>query len=58
MRCKLNERELATVLYALREVQRKGIDPAAMHFNDLEEGNGPLDADEIDDLCERLNCGE
>jgi len=45
--------ELSTILAALRLFQ---------HFpaQDLEqfEGVDPLDEDEIDSLCERLNCGE
>jgi len=53
----LNERELATVLAALRLFQRiqdalflGGMD----HFADCE----PLPNDDIDDLCERINCGD
>lgn len=62
---KLNDRELATVLAALRNLQedigqytdKDGWtveDAFADHFTEHE----PLSLDEIDDLCERLNCGE
>lgn len=51
----LNERELATVLHALRKL----VDPmncnyVCGHFDDVK----PLNDEEIDELCERLNCGE
>lgn len=45
----LNERELATVLAALRHWQRG----SQSHF----DGPPPLTLTEIDVLCERLNCG-
>ena len=53
----LSTRELATVLAALRLWQdfvRDGTDAAQGldHFYD----HKPLDASEIDELCERLNC--
>ena len=51
----LTDRELATVLWALRRLQnaldtedQKGY----VHF----EEHDPLTSDEIDALCERLNC--
>ena len=51
-----NDRETAMVLYALRKVQEslvKGTDLSEEgHFVEVE----PLNADEIDDLCERINC--
>jgi hypothetical protein len=55
----LTDRELATVLAALRYWQQdllanEGEPPISEHF---EGGNTPLDAEEIDELCERLNCG-
>jgi hypothetical protein len=55
----LTDRELATVLAALRYWQQhllanEGEPPISEHF---EGGVTSLDADEIDDLCERLNCG-
>ena len=48
---KITERELATVLAALRKFQES---PAAgaEHFKDVR----PLTANQIDELCERLNC--
>jgi hypothetical protein len=61
---KLNEREHATVLAALRLWQARRPDDAderwdALH--DIAENGGeiePLDADEIDALCERINVRE
>jgi hypothetical protein len=50
MKRELNERELATVLAALRIFQRDP-DPTMEHFDEVE----PLSADEIDELCEELN---
>ena len=51
----LSVRELATVLAALRSWQADSNNAAkhSPHFDDYE----PLAADEIDELCERLNCG-
>ncbi len=48
---KITEKELATVLAALRKFQKS---PAinAEHFKDVR----PLTANQIDELCERLNC--
>lgn len=50
---KLTDRELATVLAALRLFQNH---PAnrMIHFTDVK----PLTNDDIDDLCERLNTTE
>ena len=50
----LSERELATVLAALRVWQANPVPPAsvAAHFEEY----SPLSAAEIDELCERLNC--
>jgi hypothetical protein len=57
----LDARELATVLAALRNWQthlcvNDGLPGAefAEHF----EGIDPMTDEEIDELCERLNCGE
>jgi len=56
----LSEREIATVLAALRAWQQSpmrgdcGLDDIATDSGTVEA----LDADEIDDLCERINCGE
>lgn len=46
----LNNREIATIIAALRKFQRNP-DPNMEHF---EEG-APLSNEEIDDLCQRLN---
>ena len=57
MTTKLNSRELATVLAALRYWQTTQDDPKGYspeHFEDDE----PLDDNEIDALCERLNVAE
>jgi len=52
-----NDRELATVLHSLRQVQddmhESGEKPDGTHFNLV----SPLTEDEIDVLCERLNLG-
>jgi hypothetical protein len=57
----LTDRELATVLAALRHWQRtvpaKGKQPADGGYPHFDEHN-PLSADEIDDLCQRLNFGD
>jgi hypothetical protein len=53
----VNSRELATVLAALRYWQQDLIaneeGPISEHFN----AHTPLTVEEIDDLCERINCG-
>lgn len=55
----LSAREVATILAALRQYQR-----GTYHRLELEEiaTNGgefeALTADEIDELCQRINCGE
>jgi hypothetical protein len=51
----LTSRELATVLAALRHWQQdlaQNQRPISEHFAD----ETPLSVEEIDDLCERLNC--
>jgi hypothetical protein len=56
MTIRLNERELATVLAPLRYWQQhlaENDNPISEHFAD----QTPLTVEEIDDLCERLNCG-
>ena len=51
----LTERELATILAALRywqrTLQKDGQPPVTEHFTEAT----PLDEEEIDELCERLN---
>lgn len=51
----LNSQELATVLAALRFWQRKG--PTTIEWDIATNGGKflPLDDNEIDDLCEKLN---
>lgn len=51
---RFTERELTTILYGLRQVQQEEAEfvAGAVHFIDID----PLNDDEIDDLCERLNC--
>lgn len=53
----LNERELGAVLAGLRTWQAMS-DGAPPEIDDIADGGGafdPLDADEIDELCERIN---
>lgn len=58
---KFNDRELATVLAALRhwQIQRDRYIPGA-HLDIATDGGAfeRLDDDEIDDLCERLNASQ
>lgn len=56
----MNSRELATVLAALRYFQEKHpyASDAEICFPDYFADVSPLSMDEIDELCERLNCGE
>lgn len=56
---RLNDREHATVLAALRFWQREGR-ASGGHEHDIADNGGklkPLGVGEIDALCERLNCG-
>jgi hypothetical protein len=57
---KLDSRELGTVLAALRLWQVYPYNPLDEFANIATNGGEhvPLLDDEIDDLCERLNCGE
>jgi hypothetical protein len=55
MRPQISDRELATVLAALRYWQQDLAEndrPISEHF----ESETPLTVEEIDMLCERLNC--
>ncbi len=57
---RFTERELATVLAALRYWQQDlaaNEDEGPILPDHFEEGLAPLTVAEIDDLCERLNCG-
>jgi len=53
MLAQLTNRELATVLASLRTAQKQGFDPETQI---IFEGKSPLRPNEIDALCERLNC--
>jgi hypothetical protein len=62
MTIKLSNRELATVLAALRYWQQNlavaaGQDGTSFSPDHFDEVNTPLTVEEIDDLSERLNCG-
>ena len=57
---KLTDRELATILAALRYWQREGLTSGGSEI-DVATDNGiidELDRGEIDDLCERLNTSD
>ena len=57
----MTARELATVLAALRYYQNSPSIGEPSYVNDIATGNGAFEhmtADEIDDLCEKLNLGE
>ncbi len=53
----LNNRELATILAALRYWQREGLMSAGAEHDIATDGDTlrEMNADEIDSLCERLN---
>jgi hypothetical protein len=59
MTCKakvsFNDRELATVLSALRMVQKRGVDAEVHDALFAEIDDAILDDSEIDHLCERIN---
>ena len=54
----MNKRELATVLAALRYWQREGLISGGHEQDIASDGETikPLSAEEIDALCEELNC--
>lgn len=58
----LSNRDIATILCALRVYQHNGMaHPAAIaaDMEDIETNGGkhqPMDACDIDELCERINC--
>ncbi len=55
----LNNREVATVLAALRHWQR--VTNPRLELEEIASDGGtlePLSVEEIDDLCERINCSE
>lgn len=59
----LNSRELATILHGLRLIQCEGrIEGCAAgdceHFDEDSGGAASLTNDEIDELCEAINCGQ
>lgn len=53
---KLTSRELATVLAALRYWQQDSIEQAEGPMQEYFDEHTPLTPDEIDRLCEELNC--
>jgi hypothetical protein len=56
---KIDERELATILAALRFWQAQDAPPARQYDIATDCGEiDPLTVGEIDALCERINCGE
>lgn len=60
MNVRLTDRELATVLAALRYFQQdltENEDEGPISPDHFTEQITPLSVDEIDALCERLNCG-
>ena len=61
-RKKMSNRQLATILAALRMWQTDVTDnedfPAIpVDFGEFFADDAPLNSDEIDELCEQLNCG-
>lgn len=56
----LSTRELATILTALRYWQRTGVMHLCHEYAIATDGGDftAMSVDEIDDLCERLNCTE
>ena len=60
MNAYLSRRELATLLAALRYWQQdlaKHEDGGPIIADHFDSQTTPLSVEEIDDLCERLNCG-
>jgi hypothetical protein len=56
---KLTDRELATVLAALRNWQADALnEDMKQEFRDYFVEHAPLNDNEIDDLCERLCCDD
>ncbi|MGI9376025.1 MAG: hypothetical protein ACR2PC_08030 [Tsuneonella suprasediminis] len=53
----LDDRELSTILAALRDHQRRHCAPDLADVASNLNRHEPLTSDEIDGLCERLNCG-
>lgn len=54
-----HRRELGTILAALRSWQRRGRrdrEPMIMSILTDDDSFAPLDPEEIDELCQRLNC--
>ena len=57
MENELNDQELATVLAALRLFQRHRVEAErSIHFCATRDSPQPLTNEQIDELCERLNC--
>jgi hypothetical protein len=57
MTVELSPRDLATVLATLRMWQSLLIRGEAPTDSDHFDEDAPLDVDEIEELCERINCG-
>jgi hypothetical protein len=56
---KVSAKEVATILAALRDWQRWHLGQAGEDAIATNDGEfDPLDDVEIDDLCQRLNCGD
>lgn len=51
---KLNDRETASILYALRTTCWSPVRNSTGHFDDV----APLTPEELDELCIRINCGD
>jgi len=57
MENELNDQELATVLAALRLFQQHRDEAVGcVHFCATKDSPQPLTDEQIDELCERLNC--
>lgn len=58
---KLDDRQLDTILAALRHWQKslpKGVEADLLEIASRGDEHAPLSVDEIDQLCEKINCGE
>lgn len=56
----LDDRQTATVLAALRYWQREGLNSSGHEIEKIATNDGEfeaMDAEEIDRLCEEINCG-
>ncbi len=56
----MDDRQTATVLAALRYWQREGLNSSGHEIDAIATNDGEfaaMDAEEIDTLCEEINCG-